>query len=78
MSICNLRQWSLRTGSQVELSRTIRSEAPGLIGVDFELYRSRTRSIQVDYRYHISDHYTMEVNQGIDNGLFTVAYSFRR
>jgi hypothetical protein len=48
-------------------------------GVGFELYRTRTRSIRVDYRYHhISDHYTTTENPGIDNGLFTVAYSFGR
>ncbi len=49
------------------------------IGAGLELYRSRTRSIRVDYRYHhISDHFTSVQNPGIDNGLFTVAYSFGR
>jgi len=48
-------------------------------GVGLELYQSRTRSVRVDYRYHhISDHYTTELNPGIDNGLFTVTYSFGR
>ncbi len=48
-------------------------------GVGFELYQSRTRSVRVDYRYHhISDHYTSELNPGIDNGLFSVTYSFGR
>jgi opacity protein-like surface antigen len=46
-------------------------------GVGLELYRSRTKSIRVDYRYHhISDHYTTPTNPGIDNGLFTVTYAF--
>jgi opacity protein-like surface antigen len=49
------------------------------VGVGLELYQSRTRSIRVDYRYHhISDHYTSELNPGIDNGLFTVTYAFGR
>ena len=48
-------------------------------GVGFELYRTKTRSIRADYRYHhISDHYTSILNPGIDNGLFTVQYSFGR
>ena len=49
------------------------------VGVGFELYRSLTRSVRVDYRYHhISDHYTTVENPGIDNGLFTITYSFGR
>lgn len=47
------------------------------VGVGLEFYQSRTRSIRVDYRYHhISDSYTTVANPGIDNGLFTVTYSF--
>jgi len=48
-------------------------------GAGLELYRTRTRSVRVDYRYHhISDHYTSVDNPGIDNGLFTLEYSFGR
>jgi Lipid A 3-O-deacylase (PagL) len=48
-------------------------------GVGLELYRTRTRSVRLDYRYHhISDHYTTVENPGIDNGLFTLTYSFGR
>jgi opacity protein-like surface antigen len=48
-------------------------------GVGLELYRTKTRSVRVDYRYnHISDHYTTVENPGIDNGLFTLTYSFGR
>ena len=48
-------------------------------GVGLELYRTRTRSVRIDYRYHhISDHYTTSENPGIDNGLFTLTYSFGR
>jgi hypothetical protein len=48
-------------------------------GVGLELYRTRTRSVRLDYRYHhISDHYTTTENPGIDNGLFTLTYSFGR
>jgi opacity protein-like surface antigen len=48
-------------------------------GVGLELYRTLTKSIRVDYRYHhISDHFTSAENPGIDNGLFTVTYSFGR
>lgn len=49
------------------------------VGAGFELYRTRTKSIRVDYRYHhISDHFTTLANPGIDNQLVTVAYSFGR
>jgi len=49
------------------------------LGAGFELYRSRTRSVRFDYRYHhISDDNTSGANPGIDNGLFTVTYSFGR
>jgi hypothetical protein len=48
-------------------------------GVGLEFYRTRTRSVRLDYRYHhISDHYTTAENPGIDNGLFTLTYSFGR
>jgi opacity protein-like surface antigen len=49
------------------------------VGAGVEIYRNKTRSIRVDYRYHhISDHDTTVQNPGIDNGLFQVSYSFGR
>lgn len=49
------------------------------IGAGFELYRSRTRSIRAEYRYHhISNHNTAQTNPGIDNGLVQFTYSFGR
>ena len=49
------------------------------LGAGVELYRSNTRSIRAEFRYHhISNHGTAEENPGIDNGLFQVAYSFGR
>ncbi|HUD15563.1 MAG TPA: acyloxyacyl hydrolase [Terracidiphilus sp.] len=49
------------------------------VGAGIELYRSKTRSIRAEYRYHhISNHGTAEENPGIDNGLFQVTYSFGR
>lgn len=48
-------------------------------GAGFEMYRSRTRSIRAEFRYHhISNHNTATENPGIDNGLFQVTYSFGR
>lgn len=47
------------------------------VGAGFELYRSRTRSIRAEYRYHhISNHNTAPENPGIDSGLFQVSYCF--
>jgi opacity protein-like surface antigen len=49
------------------------------LGAGVELYRSKTRSIRAEYRYHhISNHNTAEENPGIDNGLFQITYSFGR
>lgn len=49
------------------------------LGAGFELYRSKTRSIRAEYRYHhISNNNTANQNPGIDNGLFQVTYSFGR
>jgi hypothetical protein len=49
------------------------------LGAGLELYRSRTKSIRAEYRYHhISNHGTATNNPGIDNGLFQVTYSFGR
>lgn len=48
-------------------------------GAGFELYRSRTRSIRLEYRYHhISNDNTATYNPGIDNGLVQVTYCFGR
>lgn len=49
------------------------------VGGGLELYRTRTRSIRVEYRYHhISNGNTATRNPGIDNGLFQVTYLFGR
>jgi opacity protein-like surface antigen len=49
------------------------------LGAGFEVYRSKTRSIRVEYRYHhISNHDTAGENPGIDNGLFQATYTFGR
>jgi opacity protein-like surface antigen len=49
------------------------------LGAGFELYRSKTRSVRAEYRYHhISNHATANQNPGIDNGLFQLTYSFGR
>ena len=49
------------------------------LGAGVELFRSKTRSIRAEYRYHhISNHETATENPGIDNGLFQVTYSFGR
>ena len=48
-------------------------------GTGFELYRSSTKSIRAEYRYHhISNHNTSYTNPGIDSGLFQLTYSFGR
>jgi hypothetical protein len=48
-------------------------------GVGLELFRSRSKSIRADYRYHhISNHDTAYANPGIDNGVFQVTYAFGR
>jgi hypothetical protein len=48
------------------------------LGAGFEVYRSETRSVRAEFRYHhISNHGTAEYNPGIDNGLFQVTYCFR-
>jgi len=49
------------------------------VGAGMELYRSKTRSIRAEYRFHhISNHDTANANPGIDNGLFQITYSFGR
>ncbi|MBB6145437.1 hypothetical protein HNQ77_003398 [Silvibacterium bohemicum] len=48
-------------------------------GAGFEFYRSATRSIRAEYRFHhISNAYTADSNPGIDNGMFQVTYAFGR
>jgi len=48
-------------------------------GAGLEFYRSKTRSMRVEYLYHhISNHETAPENPGIDNGLFQVTYAFGR
>lgn len=47
------------------------------LGAGVELYRSKTRSIRAEYRYHhVSNKGTADTNPGIDNGLFQVTYCF--
>jgi opacity protein-like surface antigen len=49
------------------------------LGIGVELFRTKTRSIRAEYRYHhISNHNTSNSNPGIDNGLVQVTYSFGR
>ena len=49
------------------------------IGAGVEIYRSPTRSIRADYRYHhISNDDTAQYNPGIDSGILQITYSFGR
>ena len=49
------------------------------LGAGIEMYRSKTRSVRAEFRYHhISNHNTAGDNPGIDNGLFQITYSFGR
>lgn len=49
------------------------------LGAGIEIYRTPTRSIRAEYRYHhISNDYTADQNPGIDNGVFQVTYAFGR
>lgn len=48
------------------------------IGAGIELYRNRTQSMRVEYRYHhLSNANTAQVNPGVDSGLIQVTYCFR-
>jgi len=48
-------------------------------GAGVEFYRSATRSIRAEYRFHhISNAYTADANPGIDSGMFQVTYAFGR
>jgi Lipid A 3-O-deacylase (PagL) len=49
------------------------------LGLGIEFYRSHTRSLRAEYRFHhISNAYTAIMNPGIDSGLFQVAFTFGR
>jgi len=49
------------------------------LGAGLEFYRSNSRSVRADYRYHhISNHATAATNPGIDSGIFQVTYAFGR
>jgi len=49
------------------------------MGAGFEWFRTKSQSIQFEYRYHhISNHFTADENPGIDNGVFKVTYAFGR
>ena len=49
------------------------------VGAGVEFYRSSTRSIRAEYRFHhISNDYTADDNPGIDNQLIQVTYAFGR
>ena len=48
-------------------------------GAGIEFYRSRTKSLRLEYRYHhISNNDSAAENPGIDSGLFQLTYSFGR
>lgn len=48
-------------------------------GAGIELYRTRTQSFRVEYRYHhISNAGTATYNPGIDSGLLQLTYAFGR
>jgi hypothetical protein len=48
-------------------------------GAGFELFRTHSRSLRAEYRYHhISNHNTAQLNPGIDNGLIQLTYVFGR
>jgi opacity protein-like surface antigen len=49
------------------------------VGAGFELYRTRSKSVRAEFRYHhISNDNTAQLNPGIDNGMFQVTYCFGR
>jgi opacity protein-like surface antigen len=49
------------------------------LGVGVELFRSHTRSVRGEFRYHhISNHNTANFNPGIDNLIYEVTYAFGR
>jgi hypothetical protein len=69
-------------GGSMYSTQAIPTERAGLFNFTFdfgagvEFYRSKSRSIRAEYRFHhISNANTARVNPGIDNGLFQVTYS---
>jgi opacity protein-like surface antigen len=49
------------------------------VGAGVEIYRSHTRSCQLEYRYHhLSNAGSGAENPGIDSGMFKLSYSFGR
>ena len=49
------------------------------IGAGVELYRTKTRSVRAEYRFHhTSNHNTANENPGVDSGLLQVTYRFGR
>ena len=49
------------------------------IGAGFELYRSKSKSVRAEFRYHhISNNNSAPSNPGIDNGLLQFTYCFGR
>jgi Lipid A 3-O-deacylase (PagL) len=49
------------------------------LGAGVELYRTPTKSLRAEYRYHhISNDWTAQENPGIDSGLFQVSLTFGR
>lgn len=72
-------------GGYMYSTREIPVEAAGSFNFTFdfggglEIYRTQTRSLRFEYRYHhISNDGTATINPGIDNGLVQVTYSFGR
>ncbi len=49
------------------------------LGAGIEIYRSKTRSIRAEYRYHhISDKNMASANPGIDSGILQITYALGR
>jgi hypothetical protein len=72
-------------GGYMYSTQQIPVEGAGSFNFTFELaagvevYRSRTRSIRAEYRYHhISNNDSAHYNPGIDSGLLQVSYAFGR
>jgi hypothetical protein len=62
---------------QIPVSDASRFNFTFEFGGGLEFYRSTTRSIRVEWRYHhISNDFTGNQNPGIDSGLFQVTYAF--
>jgi hypothetical protein len=47
------------------------------IDAGVEIYRSKSKSIRAEYRYHhLSNANTAQENPGVDSGLFQLTYCF--